>query len=202
MRDDALNEILIDRKLKGDEGCSMEPTRLEMFLTKITFLLFGKSIYKAFADRLPLVGNERVLDFGCGMGTVAYFTSERLTRGKLTCLDISNQWLNACRKTVRGCGNVAFLHAEATALSEDSFDVVYCHYVLHDLSEKDLEKVVPALVKSLTTGGTLIFREPLNEAEKLNLIKELIDQNQLSLKDSRITDVPLMGNALESVYKK
>lgn len=179
-----------------------EPTRLEMLLTKLAFLLYGKSIFKAFADRLPLVGNERVLDFGCGMGTVAYYASKRLTHGNLTCLDISERWLNSCRKTLQGHENVAFLHAEAPALSEDSFEVVYCHFVLHDISDSDLDTVVPALVKSLKAGGSLVFREPLNEAEKLNIIKRLIGQYELSHNESRITDVPLMGNALESVYIK
>lgn len=179
-----------------------EPSRLEIFLTELAFLFCGRSVYQAFADRLPLNGNEQVLDFGCGMGTVAYYAAKKLTHGHLTCLDISGRWLNACRKTLRGYKNVAFLHTEATALSENSFDIVYCHFVLHDISAGDLETVVPALVKSLKPGGSLIFREPLNEAEKLNIIKRLIDQNRLSRKDSRITDVPLMGNALESVYIK
>lgn len=179
-----------------------EPTYMEMFLTKLAFVFYGKSVYKAFADRLPLAGNERVLDFGCGMGTVAYYTSKRLTCGNLTCLDISGRWLNTCRKTLRGYGNVAFLQDEATALLEDSFDVVYCHFVLHDIPESDLETVVSALAKSIISGGTLIFREPMNEKEKLDIIKRLMGKNGLSLKDSRITDVPLMGNALESVYIK
>ncbi len=179
-----------------------EPARLEMFLTKLAFLLYGKSVYKAFADLLSLGDSERVLDFGCGMGTVAYYTAKRLPHGHLTCLDISGRWLDACRKTLQGYGNVAFLHAEAPALSQDSFDVVYCHFVLHDISENDLETVIPALAKSLKSGGALIFREPLNEAGKLNIIRRLIEQNRLSLRDSRVTDVPLMGNALESVYIK
>ncbi|WP_089610993.1 class I SAM-dependent methyltransferase [Dehalobacterium formicoaceticum] len=179
-----------------------EPARLEMLLTKLAFLLYGKPVYKAFADRLPLYGGEQVLDFVCGMGTVAYYVAGRLPHGHLTCLDISERWLNTCRRTLRRYGNVSFLHAEALGLPEDSFDMVYCHFVLHDISEDDLRTVILALVKSLKSGGSLIFREPLDEAERLNIIKHLIEQNRLSLKDSRITDVPLMGNALESVYIK
>ena len=49
-----------------------EPSLLEITMTRIAFLLYGKSIYRTFADRLPLKGEERVLDFGCRMGTVAY----------------------------------------------------------------------------------------------------------------------------------
>ena len=179
-----------------------EPTHLEMFLTRLPFLLYGKSVYKVFADRLPLEGSEQVLDFGCGMGTIAYYAAKRLPRGQLTCLDISERWLTACRRTLRGYRNISFLHSETPALFQDNFDVVYCHFVLHDISASELEQVVAALIKSLKPGGVFVFREPLNEAEKLSVIKRLTEQSGLLLKGSRITDVPLMGNALESVYTK
>ena len=58
-----------------------EPTRLEIFLTRLTFFLCGKSVYQAFADRLPLDGGEHVLDFGCGMGTVAYYVAKGYPTG-------------------------------------------------------------------------------------------------------------------------
>ena len=173
-----------------------------MFLTKLAFTFYGKSVYKVFADRLPLHGSEQVLDFGCGMGTVAYYVAQRLTSGHLTCLDVSERWLSACRRTLRGYRNLSFLHSEAPELPQDSFDVVCCHFVLHDIAESELKTVLPSLVKSLKPSGALVFREPLNEAEQLSAIKHLIEQSGLSLKDSRITDVPLMGNALESVYIK
>lgn len=179
-----------------------EPSGLEMFLTALAFRFYGGRIYKAFADRLPLRGEERVLDFGCGMGTVAYYAAKRLPQGRLTCLDISERWLTRCRRTLRKCGSTSFLHAEATALSEDSFDVIYCHFVLHDIADSALESVVPALARALAPGGALVFREPLRETEKLGRIKRLMEKSSLLLKDSRITDVPLMGNALESVYTK
>ena len=179
-----------------------EPTRLEIFLTRLAFLLCGKSVYQAFADRLPLDGRERVLDFGCGMGTVAYYVAKRLPQGHLTCLDISERWLNACRKTLRSYGNITFLQCEAPQLANESFDAAYCHFVLHDIPENELERVIPALARSLKPGGVLVFREPLNEVEKLSVIKRLVEQNRLFHKDSRITDIPIMGNALESVYIK
>jgi ubiquinone/menaquinone biosynthesis C-methylase UbiE len=179
-----------------------EPARLELLLARLAFLVCGKPVYKAFADRLPLKGGERALDFGSGAGAVAYYAAKRLPHGHLTCLDISERWLNACRKALRGYGNVSFLRAEAPALPRDSFDVAYCHFVLHEIPESELEKVVPALAKSLKSGGVFVFCEPLKEAEKLGVVKRLAEQNALALKESRITDIPLMGNALESVYVK
>ena len=179
-----------------------EPSRLEIFLTHLAFLLCGKPVYKAFADRLPLCGGERVLDFGCGMGTVAHYAAQKLPHGHLTCLDISARWLGACRKTLRGHENVHFIRVEAWALSAERFDVVYCHFVLHELAQRELETVLPALARALKPGGVLVFREPLSRAGKLGTIKRLAEQSGLCLRDSRVTDVPLMGNALESVYAK
>jgi len=179
-----------------------EPTRLEIFLTRLAFLLYGKSVYQAFADCLPFNGNEQVLDFGCGMGTVAYYVARKLPNGQLTCLDISERWLNACRKTLRRYRNVIFLKGESQLLANESFDVVYCHFVLHDISDSELERVIPALTKSLKPGGVLVFREPLSNTKKISVIKYLIEQNRLIPKNSRITDIPVMGNALENVYIK
>ena len=181
-----------------------EPSNLEILLTRLAFVFCGNSVYKEYAERLPLSGSERVLDFGCGMGTVAYYVAKRLPNGHLTCVDVSQRWINVCHKTMRRYSNIRFLQGELNApgLLMESFDVVYCHFVLHDMPEEELENIFPVLVKCLKSNGVFTFREPLKETKKLNKIKTLAEQNGLSLKDSRITDVPLMGNTLESIYIK
>lgn len=181
----------------------VEPSVLELMLTKLAFLLYGKHVYKDFADRLPFMGNEYVLDFGCGMGTVAYYAAKRLPHGQLVCADISHRWLKSCSKTLRRYSNIIFQKLNANSLNLSiGFDVVYCHFVLHDILMNELVLVIPLLADCLKSGGKLVFREPLNGAEKLSIIKRLLEQNGLSLNDSRITDIPYMGNALESTYIK
>ncbi len=180
-----------------------EPSQIEIWLTKLSFLLFGKSVYKDFANRLPLSGKEWVLDYGCGMGTVAYFIAKKLSHGQLVCADISEKWLMSCKKTLHQYGNVQFQKIEKNHIALPyHFDIIYCHFVLHDLSKHELIFVIPYLVQCLKSGGQFIFREPLHETEKLSMIKQLFEKNNLSLKESRITDIPYMGNALESIYIK
>jgi len=179
-----------------------EPTCFEIFLTKLAFVFYGKSVYQSFADSLPLDGGEQVLDFGCGMGTVAYHVAKKLPHGKLTCLDISERWLKACRRTLRRFGNVIFLKWDSPVLANEIYDVVFCHFVLHDIPDRELEKVIPVLAGSIKPGGVLAFREPLNDTKKINVIKRLMEQNALSLRNSRIADIPAAGNTLESVYVK
>ncbi|HOB19547.1 MAG TPA: class I SAM-dependent methyltransferase [Candidatus Atribacteria bacterium] len=178
------------------------PTHLEIFLTRLAFFFCSRSVYKAFADRLPLTGGEKVLDFGCGMGTVAYYAAKRLHRGHLTCLDISERWLDACRRTLRKYGNVDYLLAGSPALAKEIYDVVYCHFVLHDITDDELERVIPALAGALRPGGVLAFREPLCDTDKVSLIKDLAERSGLFTRDNRITDRPMMGNALECLYIK
>lgn len=179
-----------------------EPTYLEIFLAKLVFIFYGRFIYQSFADSLPLDGGEQVLDFGCGMGTVAYHVAKKLPNGKLTCLDISEQWLKVCRKTLRRFRNIIFLKWELQVLESECYDVVYCHFVLHDIQDCELEKVITLLARSLKSGGTLVFREPLSNTKKIKVIRRLIERNALFLKNSRITDIPVVGNTLESVYVK
>lgn len=180
-----------------------EPSACELVLTRLAFAFYGKSVYQDFADRLPIKCDDCVLDFGCGMGTVAYYVAKRVKQGQLVCADISQRWLRACKRTLRRFDNVLFqmLGAEHFALP-DGFDVIYIHFVLHDIAEHELSRVIPALVSCLKYGGRLAFREPLAEADKLCLIKRLIEQNGMILQHSRVTDVPYMGNALESTYMK
>ena len=97
-----------------------------------------------------------MLDFGCGMGTVAYYTAKTDSwtidlpgyfRKMVKCLsqDIASPW--QCRLSAMG----------TPVLAEESFDLIYCHFVLHDIAEGELERVIPELVKSLKSGGVLVF---------------------------------------------
>jgi trans-aconitate 2-methyltransferase len=51
----------------------------------------------AVLDRLPLDGDERVLDAGCGSGRVTEWLAERLPRGQVIALDGSPSMIEAAR---------------------------------------------------------------------------------------------------------
>jgi len=181
-----------------------EPSRCEILLTRLAFHTLGRGVYKGFADSLPVSDDARALDFGCGMGTVAYHLAPRLPAGRLTCVDVSQRWMDACRRTLRGHSNVAFLCGDIGRLSlpAASHDLVYCHFVLHDLDEAALERSLPALAGLLRQGGTLVFREPLSDGGAIRRIQALAARCPLQRIRSSITDVPLMGTVLENTYVK
>ena len=56
-------------------------------------------------DRLPLAGDERVLDAGCGSGRVTELLAERLPRGRVVALDGSPSMVDAARERLARFGD-------------------------------------------------------------------------------------------------
>ncbi|HEX5589757.1 MAG TPA: methyltransferase domain-containing protein, partial [Candidatus Limnocylindrales bacterium] len=64
-------------------------------------------------DRLPLRGDERVLDAGCGSGRVTEALAERLPRGRVVALDASPAMLDEARRRLARFGDrIEFVHAD------------------------------------------------------------------------------------------
>src|SRR5215831_9044725 len=61
---------------------------------------------QAVLDRLPLEGDERVLDAGCGTGKVTAMLLERLPRGRVVALDGSPSMIEEARRRFAGDGRV------------------------------------------------------------------------------------------------
>jgi trans-aconitate 2-methyltransferase len=68
---------------------------------------------RAVLDRLPLDGNERVLDAGCGSGRVTELLAERLPGGHIVALDASAAMVEAARERLAPFGDrVEFVVAD------------------------------------------------------------------------------------------
>src|SRR3954452_23138337 len=59
----------------------------------------------AVLDRLPLDGDERVLDAGCGSGRVTELLADRLPRGSVVALDGSASMVEAARERLTRFGD-------------------------------------------------------------------------------------------------
>jgi len=67
----------------------------------------------AVLDRLPLTGDETVLDAGCGSGRVTELLAERLPRGRVVALDASPSMIDEARRRLDRFGDrVAYLVAD------------------------------------------------------------------------------------------
>jgi SAM-dependent methyltransferase len=118
-----------------------------------------------YVSTLCLTGLERVLEFGCGGGSMSRALSHALhPDGQLTCVDISEYWITKARRRLHAYKNIEFLTGDITRLEvpDNSYDAVVIHFVLHDVDPAVRIDVVNALVKTLHAEGTLFIREPAN----------------------------------------
>lgn len=104
-------------------------------------------------ERLPLAGDETVLDAGCGSGRVTAQLLERLPRGRVIGVDASESMVEKARATL---GGRAELHVGSlTELELDqSVDAVFSNAVFHWISDHDL--LFRRLHDAMKPGGRLV----------------------------------------------
>ena len=82
---------------------------------------------------------QRLLDVGCGPGTITADLAARVAPGEVVGVDTSAKVLELARAAAAAAGvtNVAFRTGDATSLpfEDDSFDVVHAHQVLQHLTD-------------------------------------------------------------------
>jgi tRNA A58 N-methylase Trm61 len=170
------------------------------------------SFYREFVEGMSLRGNERVMDFGSGSGTEAYYLAERLSAGgTLVCLDISRTWLKLARNRLKRFSNVEYLDGDIREMKirRGSFDKVAMHYVLHDIPVPARKGILRAIAASMKVGGALYIREPVHlkyhEGEHgmaLDEIRSLMSDAGLRVKEERGGSTFIGGDYSIGIYIK
>ena len=86
--------------------------------------------YRRYVDSFDLTGNEVVLDYGSVSGRISRHIAERLLSGKghLTCIDVSNVWIETIQKRLKKYPNVDYKPSDIAALdiADNAYDIVSC----------------------------------------------------------------------------
>ena len=107
-------------------------------------------------DRLPLRGDETVADAGCGSGKVTAKLLERLPRGQVVAMDLSENMLQTAREHLepKFPGQVFFVTADLHDIPLDGvLDGVFSTAAFHWVP--DHERLFRSLFRSLKSGGWL-----------------------------------------------
>lgn len=124
--------------------------------------VYGLSTRRNLLDG-GLRSGMRVLDMGCGLGTLACWMAARVgPKGCVVTADESPDQLALARETWAACGDeqpVQFMEASAyaTGMPARSFDLVHCRLLLCHLSRP--EEALREFHRLLKPGGTLVCQE-------------------------------------------
>lgn len=106
--------------------------------------------------RLPLCGDEVVLDAGCGSGRTTALLVERLPDGRVVAVDGSESMISAARETLAPYGErVELVHSDLLELElAEPVDVVFSNAVFHWVA--DHEHLFERLRAAVRSGGSLV----------------------------------------------
>jgi trans-aconitate methyltransferase len=107
--------------------------------------------------RLPLRGDELVLDVGCGTGRLTEKVIERVPRGRVIGIDLSANMLGVARDYLRPRygSRVDLVRATATALPVDrAADAIFSTATFHWIH--DHRRLFGSLLAALKPGGRLV----------------------------------------------
>jgi trans-aconitate 2-methyltransferase len=104
--------------------------------------------------RLPLAGDEMVLDAGCGSGRVTRLLLERLPRGHVIAVDSSEEMVEHARAALDG-ERAIVLQADLVELElSEPVDAAFSNAVFHWIADHDA--LFARLYDALRRGGRLV----------------------------------------------
>ena len=172
-----------------------------------------RSIWTEILDVLALLGDEQVLDVGCGRGAVLMLAAHRVPMGKAVGVDVwrqrdqtGNRGITERKAVMEGVRDrVEVLDGDARELPfpDGSFDLVVSHLTLHNIRDAKERKVaLREAVRVLRPGGRLrivdlharTYVEPLQDAGCLAVAVHRLDWrtwcgvpgHHLNLVDARV----------------
>lgn len=132
-----------------------------------------KTFKRSLVEQADLQPNQRVLDLGCGTGTLAILVKEREPRCDVSGVDADPEILEIARRKASDAGvDVDFESGLSTELPYDagSFDRVLSTLFFHHLMPEDKRKTLAEIRRVLRPGGQLHvadFTVPVDPLQRL-----------------------------------
>lgn len=164
------------------------------------FLMFtGSSVLKLrlrdkIVNSLGLIGDETVLDMGCGRGLMLIGMAKRLPNGKAVGIDLWDKSDQSGNKPEATLQNAKIENVEnrielktgdmrSSPFAHQTFDCVVSTWAIHNIANQEgRETAILEAVRLLKPGGKLIIADIIKTKEYVSLLESL---NMSELKVSR-----------------
>lgn len=143
---------------------------ISIVLRKIVELNFF--MQKRFIRRflLPLAGNDRILDIGCGTGEFSpFFPREQYTGLDIDLVNIAYARAHYDREFILG-------NATSLPFPDRSFTKALVVGVFHHLDDQNAQKMMSEIIRAVRPGGTMLVIEDTKNDFPLTKLMHAMDQ--------------------------
>lgn len=132
-----------------------DPREASRLAEKVNAGEFINKYLREFID----MKTHRILDVGCGPGVIDSYLGINYPAMQITGIDSSNDRIKQAKKNVENIQNISILNAEANHLpfEENSFDLVFCRFLLEYLPDKS--KAILEMKRVCRPGGKIILQD-------------------------------------------
>jgi SAM-dependent methyltransferase len=108
-------------------------------------------------NQLPLRGDEKVLDAGCGTGSFLFPLAKRLPKGEIIGIDLVPEMITYIKEKLSPNSNIQVQQADIINLpfADETFDIVMANFVLFHI--EDIFAAIAECKRVLKSGGLAVF---------------------------------------------
>jgi tRNA (cmo5U34)-methyltransferase len=123
----------------------------------VKLIPYYEQMLQALIDSIPFDADAkiRVVDLGCGTGTIAKMISERFPKSQIVCLDIAANMIDVAKYKLADHVATEFIVGDFADVDfTEKFDVVVSSLALHHLeTDADKKKLYTKIFENLNPGG-------------------------------------------------
>lgn len=156
------------------------PSRLFIWLFSFGNFFRNRSFYNKLLEEIDFQGNESVLEFGSGVGTLAKKIAPKIKNGgSLSCIDVSEKLIQHTKKKLKKFSNIQFYEGNIIdqAIPAECYDVIVSTWVLHHVHKGLLPETIKKFNEVLKKDGNVFIIEfPDSRIDHTNLSqKDLLE---------------------------
>lgn len=180
-----------------------EPSSINIYMQQALRPISRKYYYSNYINSLPIKKTDKIIDFGSGIGVISKLLADKLPKGNLTCIDISERYIASAKKKLKEYSNISFLTGELSNLDlhNDEFDAINIHNVLQYIPIHNRNLMIAEMYRLLRPGGKIYIRELLKDS-KSDELKSLFENNGFYLLYEEEKRIRMLGDTYSACYAK